>query len=227
MKKLFAIAAALALLLVAYLLAQRTNTRIATHTLSGFPVIEISGPLDPAGARKITAALLSAAKSAPPALIVAIDSPGGDLRGALDIADALAASPVPTIGYLREAVAATAYIVPAFDRIYFHPEAHCGSAEPVFAAGDPATESIQQKLAAYLRDKLSSHARSKGHDPAIFLALTNADFEFKRGETIVKPKGSLLLLDAAQALDLKLSSGTFADLESLATHLAHAPRQAP
>ena len=213
MKKLLRTLALLvvALGLVAWSVYRKTDTVVAVGAASGMPLIEISGPLDAAGARKVVSALQRAEQNRPAMILVSFDSPGGEIAGTLKVADLS----VPVIGWVKESQGGTVLLMAAVDRIYFSPAGVCASAASVVGSDNPDADRMMQKLQNLLATKISDWAEARGHDPDIFLALVDPNVELIRDGVVWKQKGQALVLTADEALKLGLSSGTAASPEEM------------
>jgi membrane-bound ClpP family serine protease len=102
-----------------YWLRNQTNTEITSYLVSGIPVLEIKGPIDGNGARKINEALLKIEKSDATSYILLIDTSGGEVHAGLRISERLLESEVKVYGLVKEAVALGIYIVSSTDEIIF------------------------------------------------------------------------------------------------------------
>ena len=204
-----------ALGLVAWSVYRKTDTVVAVGAASGMPLIEISGPLDAAGARKVVSALQRAEQNRPAMILVSFESPGGEIAGTLKVADTLAGLSVPVIGWVKESQGGTVLLMAAVDRIYFSPAGVCASAASVVGSDNPDADRMMQKLQNLLATKISDWAEARGHDPDIFLALVDPNVELIHDGVVWKQKGQALVLTADEALKLGLSSGTAASPEEM------------
>ena len=157
------------------------------------------------------------------AVVIDMETPGGELGVTLDIMEALDKFEGETLIYVnKEAISAGAIISSVADEIYFAPGSVIGAAAAVSGGGAEIADTMKQKINSYLNAKVRSFNSGKGYRSEVIRAMMDADFEFKIGETVIKPKGELLSLtdteaaktygEPAQAL---LSAGTRATLEEL------------
>ena len=118
-----------------YWLRNQTNTEITSYLVSGIPVLEIKGPIDGNGARKINEALLKIEKSDATSSILLIDTPGGEVHAGLRISERLLESEVKVYGLVKEAVALGIYIVSSTDEIIFLIDGIAGTAAAIVRNG--------------------------------------------------------------------------------------------
>lgn len=201
--------------LVAWVVYQKTDTVVAVSEVSGVPLIEISGALDAAGARKIVRALQEAERNRPAMILVSVDSPGGEIGGTLNVADTLAGLSVPVVGWVKESLGGTVLLMAALDRLYFSPTGVCGSAAIAMPSAGPGEDPAVQKLRSYLATKIRAWSKTNGHDSDILVALVDPSVELIRDGVIWKQPGQALALTADEALKLRLSSGTAASPEEI------------
>lgn len=157
------------------------------------------------------------------AVVLDMDTPGGELGVTLEIMEALDKFSGETLVYVNdEAISAGAIISSVADEIHFAPKGIIGAAAAVSGGGEDIKETMKQKINSYLAAKVLSFNEGNGFRAEVIKAMMNADYEFKIGETVIKPKGELLTLTAAGAgkrygdpsVPL-LSAGTHETLEAL------------
>lgn len=156
-------------------------------------------------------------------VVIDMETPGGDLGTTLEIMAALDKFEGTTIVYVnKEAISAGAIISSAADEIYFSPGGVIGAAAAVSGGGEDVPATMKQKINSYLSAKVRSLSAGKAHRADAVRAMMDADFEFKIGEVVVKPKGELLSLTADEAAKIYgeppaplFSSGTRDTLEDL------------
>lgn len=157
------------------------------------------------------------------AVVIDMETPGGELGVTLEIMEALDKFDGETLVYVnKEAISAGAIISSVADEIYFAPGSVIGAAAAVSGGGAEIADTMKQKINSYLNAKVRSFNSGKGYRSEVIRAMMDADYEFKIGETTIKPKGELLSLtdteaartygEPARAL---LSAGTRATLEEL------------
>ncbi|HEX5725894.1 MAG TPA: NfeD family protein [Longimicrobiaceae bacterium] len=141
------------------------------------------------------------------AVILEMDTPGGGVDAAEQIADALHDSRVPTFAFVNpRALSAGALIALATDGIYMRPGASLGAATPVFGDGSKAPE----KYVSAMRSEFRALAEARGLDPAIAEAMVDEDVEVPG----VDARGKLLTLSTAGAVRVGYAREA-ADLEAV------------
>lgn len=151
--------------LVAWVVYQKTDTAVTVGEVAGVPLIEISGTLDGAGARKIVQALQKAEGNRPAMILVSFDSPGGEIGGTVSVADVLAGLSVPVVGWVKESLGGTVLLMAAVDRLYFSPTGVCGGAAIAMPSAGAGEDPAVKKLQGYLATKIRAWSKTKGHDP--------------------------------------------------------------
>jgi membrane-bound serine protease (ClpP class) len=157
------------------------------------------------------------------AVVIDMETPGGELGVTLEIMEALDKFEGETLVYVnKEAISAGAIISSVADEIYFAPGSVIGAAAAVSGGGAEIADTMKQKINSYLNAKVRSFNAGKGYRSEVIRAMMDADYEFKIGETVIKPKGELLSLTDLEAAKIYgepaqtlLSAGTRATLEEL------------
>ena len=176
-------------------------------------VIDIDDTIDAGMAHRVQRAVDQAQRDGATAILLVLKTNGGVVDDANDIRDALQASGIPTIAYVKErAWSAGALIALACDKIYMAPGSSIGAAEPI-----PSTP----KYISALRAEFISLAQAHHRNPNIAAAMTDPD-------TVVpglKAKGQILSLSANDAQKWHFING-IADTEIGVLALAgiHQPR---
>lgn len=156
-------------------------------------------------------------------VVIDMETPGGELGVTLEIMEAIDKFEGETLVYVnKEAISAGAIISSAADEIFFAPGAVIGAAAAVSGGGAEIPETMKQKINSYLTAKIRSVSEGKGRRAEVIKAMMDADFEFRIGEEVIKPKGELLSLTAEEAARAYgeppaplLSAGTYGTLEAL------------
>jgi membrane-bound serine protease (ClpP class) len=134
-------------------------------------------------------------------IILDMKTPGGRLDTTFDILTALDKFPGKTITYINdEAISAGALISAATDEIWFSPSAIIGAAAPVTGGGEDIDVTMKQKIVSYLKARVRSISGEDENRAKAISAMIDADYELKFGDEIIKPKGELLTLTAAEAI---------------------------
>jgi membrane-bound serine protease (ClpP class) len=143
------------------------------------------------------------------AVVLDVDTPGGRVDAAEQIADAIADSPVPVYTYVnRRALSAGALIALATDGIYMRPGSTLGAATPVTGDGARASE----KIVSAMRSAFRSLAEARGLDPRVAEAMVDENV----GVPDLAEVGQLLTLSTEEAVRV----GYAAEVENLDDLLA-------
>lgn len=157
------------------------------------------------------------------AVILDMKTPGGALDATLEIMESLAKFPGTTITYINnEAMSAGAFISAATQEIWFAPSGIIGAAAPVSMGGQDVEATMRQKIVSYLKARIRAESEGKGYRGEVVSAMIDADYVLKVGDKVIKDKGELLSLTAAEAAktygeppQALLSAGTAKDLDEL------------
>ena len=134
-------------------------------------------------------------------VILDMETPGGRLDVTFDMLKAIDKFPGKVITYINtEAISAGALISAGTSEIYFAPTAIIGAAAPVSGAGVDIDETMKQKIVSYLKARVRAMSGDQENRAKAISAMIDADYELKIGEEIIKPKGELLTLTAAEAM---------------------------
>jgi membrane-bound serine protease (ClpP class) len=106
--------------------------------------------------------------------ILVVDTPGGRVDAALDIANALMELDCPVIAYIEStgAISAGALISFACDKMVMAPGTSIGAATP-FMPGVETDENIDEKSMSFVRSRFRALAEEKGHDPLLGEAMVD------------------------------------------------------
>lgn len=143
------------------------------------------------------------------AIILDINTPGGAVEAASEIAKSITATDIPLIAFVnKQALSAGAYIALNADQIYMTPGATMGAAAIIDGSGNAADE----KAASYWLAAMESAAQQSGRDPIYAKAMADKNIDLP---DLNAEKGKLLTLTPAYALQVKYSEGTVNDLNEL------------
>jgi membrane-bound serine protease (ClpP class) len=156
-------------------------------------------------------------------VVLDMKTPGGKVNVTLEIMEALDKFEGRTVTFVNdEAISAGAIIASVTDDIYFSPKGVMGAAEVVFGTGQDVGDSMKRKLNSYLKGKIEAFSDGQQTRSDVLRAMMDPEFEFKIGETVIKPKGELLTLTATTATELHgeppqplLATGVVADMDAL------------
>lgn len=157
------------------------------------------------------------------AVVLDMNTPGGELGVTLKIMEALDKFSGETLVYVnQEAISAGAIISSVADEIHFAPKGIIGAAAAVSGGGEEIPETMKQKLKSYMAAKVESFTQGKTYRAEVIKAMMDTDYELKVGDTVIKPKGELLTLTDVRAGALYgtppvplLSAGTHETLEAM------------
>ena len=114
--------------------------------------IPVTGVVELGLAPFISRSLDEAAEAGAVAAVLDIDTPGGRVDAAQQIADALGDARIPVYAYVnRRALSAGALIALATDRIYMRPGSSLGAATPVTGEGEKASEKMVSAMRSEFR----------------------------------------------------------------------------
>ncbi|MED0869118.1 NfeD family protein [Bacillus spizizenii] len=146
-------------------------------------------------------------------IILDINTPGGLVKSAIDIADSVTESEIPVTAYVnKRALSAGAYIALQADNIYMAPGGKMGAAAIIDGKGNAADQKAESLWLAELEDAAVKNNR----DPKYALAMADRDIDAKEAGA---PKGDLLTLNADKAIDVGYSEGTADNLSALVKKL--------
>lgn len=142
-------------------------------------------------------------------IILNINTPGGAVESALEIADTINRADIPVTAYVnKRALSAGAYIALQADGLYMAPGGKMGAAAIIDMNGNAADKKAESLWLAELEDA----AAKNGRDPKYARAMADADVDAKE---VGAPKGDLLTLNPEKASFAGYSEGTAASLDEL------------
>jgi membrane-bound serine protease (ClpP class) len=148
-------------------------------------------------------ALKEAEREKASAVVIDMDTYGGEIKAANSSMDALLKTRVPTYIYINpRAISAGALIALATQKIYMSPSAVIGAAAPVMAGGEDLPKTMTDKTVSALSAMARAAAEKNGHRPELADAFISKDKEVKIGDVVVHKADSLLTLSASEAAKL-------------------------
>ncbi|MDM5293856.1 nodulation protein NfeD [Peribacillus simplex] len=146
---------------------------------------------------------LTTAEAADADLVVfEVNTPGGAVDAAGEIAKLLSDSPIKTVAYVNNrALSAGAYISLSADEIYMVPSATMGSAAVIDSSGNAAGKKAQ----SYWLAAMKTAAEQNGRDPIFAQAMADDDIDLPEYGA---ERGKLLTFTAEQAKKAGYSEGT-------------------
>jgi membrane-bound serine protease (ClpP class) len=137
------------------------------------------------------------------ALILNMDTPGGDLKATDHIVQALSKVTYPTFTYVNtNAGSAGALISLGTGQVYMAPVSAIGAAAPVLSGGAEVPETMNAKVVSYYSGYFRSVAQRNGYNPNLVDAFMNLKKEVKIGDRVLNPEGALLTLSAQEAVEV-------------------------
>lgn len=134
-------------------------------------------------------------------IIFEIDTPGGRVDSATQIAKLLQTIEMPTTAYIvNEALSAGSYIALNLDSIYMQPNATMGASAVITTDGTMADEKAQSAWIAMMK----SAAESKGRDPIYAIAMADPTVDLPEYGA---PKDKLLTLTPTEAEEVGYAEG--------------------
>ena len=143
------------------------------------------------------------------AIILDVNTPGGDLSVTLDYIAALQKFPGKTIAFVNpDAISAGAYISGAAEKIFFSPTGKIGAAAVVSGNGEDVDKTMKMKIDSYLSALTKTFSKENPRRADVLRAMFDSDYVLKiDGEVLkdkngdpVKPAGTLLTLTADEAM---------------------------
>ncbi|WP_432776727.1 nodulation protein NfeD [Brevibacillus gelatini] len=145
-------------------------------------------------------------------VILHINTPGGEVDAADQIGQLIRQSPMRTIAYIdNQAFSAGTYIALNANEIVMTPGSSIGAATPIDLAGNAA----DIKFISGWSKKMSAAAGLNNRNPDVARAMVEIDTEFPG----LKPKGTVLSLDAQQAKALGYADRVVSGKEELLASL--------
>jgi membrane-bound serine protease (ClpP class) len=164
-------------------------------------VVPLSGEVSDAQTVFLRRTLKQAETDKASAYVIEMNTPGGELGAAVDILQLLLKARIPTYTWVNSnAGSAGALIALGTDHIYMAPVSAIGAAAPVNSDGADIAETMKAKVVSYYSGYFRSAAEAKGRNPGLAEAFIDKDKEFKIGNDVISPKGSLLTLSAQEAV---------------------------
>ena len=134
------------------------------------------------------------------AIVLDMDTYGGEVKAALDSMDALMKTQVPTFTFINDkAISAGSMIALATQKIYMTPTAVIGAAAPVLADGADLSKTMADKTVSMLSAKVRAASQKNGHSAEIAEAFISKEKEIKIGDIVIDRADSLLTLSAEEA----------------------------
>lgn len=151
----------------------------------------------------------TAEKDGAEAIIFEINTPGGVVAAANDIAKLFDSTDLKTISFVnKQALSAGAYIALNTDEIYMTPGSTMGAAGIITGDGNAADKKSQ----SYWKSAMRAAAEQNGRDPIYAMAMADEDIHLPQYDA---EKGKFLTLTPEQAVEVGYSEGTVKSLQQL------------
>ncbi|MGE6629254.1 NfeD family protein [Bacillus sp. NPDC077027] len=142
-------------------------------------------------------------------IILNINTPGGAVDAALEMADTIRSSDIPVTAYVNHrALSAGAFLALNADQIYMSPSGKMGAAAIIDGEGNAADKKSESLWLA----EMSDAAEKKGRNPKYALAMADVDVDAKEAGA---PKGELLTFNTKRALQFGYAEGEAKNLDDL------------
>lgn len=172
-------------------------------------VIKLEGTVEKGLSQYIKKTISEANSKGVDHIILEIDTFGGEVEAAIEIADTLRSSNIPVTAFInKRAISAGAYIALNAEQIYMAPGSKMGSAAIITGDGNAADDKSQSLWLAELKEA----AEHNGRNPEYALAMADKDVDLPQYGA---GKGDLLTLEAKQALEVGYSEGTVNNIDTL------------
>lgn len=136
------------------------------------------------------------------AIIFEMNTYGGRLDAAEEITSVLNHAKIPTYTFINtNAGSAGSLIALATQHIYMAPVSAIGAAAPVLPTGEDLPLTEREKTISYWSALIRGSAMKNGHNPDVGEAFMNKEKEVKIGDRVVHAKGTLLTLNAQEAME--------------------------
>jgi len=111
-------------------------------------------------------------------IVFDMDTPGGEIQAAIDIAKYIKSLPVPTVAWINDqAYSAGILIASACDEIIMSPSSNTGVSAPVSGGGQNIDSDMKEKVLAVLLSEFKDNARNNGYDYPLLHAMVELGVE--------------------------------------------------
>lgn len=184
-------------------------------------VVPVVGAISEARFFFLRRALKKAEAGGASAMVLDMDTPGGELKATEQIVQMLMKSSVPVYTYVNtNAGSAGALIALGTKKVFMAPVSAIGAAAPVASSGEEISATMNAKIVSYYSGYFRSVAQLNGYHPELVDGFMNLDKEVKIGDEVINPKGALLTLSAQEAVKVignrpLLASGIARDMNEV------------
>ena len=171
------------------------------HAAEVVVVVPLKGQVSQAQFFFLRRALKEAERAEARAVVLDMDTYGGEVEACKQMQNALAQVKMRTLTYINpNAGSAGALIAISTKDIYMAPISAIGAAAPVMAGGQDLSKTLEDKQVSFLSSYFSSVAEKNGHDPQIAKAFIDKNQSVVIGGQTIHEKGSVLTLSAQEAV---------------------------
>ncbi|MCX6967801.1 MAG: hypothetical protein NTZ46_08510 [Verrucomicrobia bacterium] len=164
-------------------------------------VIPLKGQVSQAQFFFLRRALKEAERADAKAVVLDMDTYGGEVDACISMQKALSQSKMRTFTYINpNAGSAGALIALSTREIYMAPISAIGAAAPVMAGGQDLSKTLEEKQVSFLSNYFASVAEKNGHDPQIAKAFIDKNQAVVIGGQTIHEKGAVLSLSAQEAV---------------------------
>lgn len=165
-------------------------------------IVPLQGEISPSLVTFLRRAVKTAESADAAALVLDMNTYGGRLDSAEEITNILNRAKIPTYTYINtNAGSAGSLVALATRHIYMAPVSAIGAAAPVLPTGEDLPATMRDKTISYWSALVRGSAVRNGHNPDVGEAFMNKEKEVKIADRVVHAKGSLLTLNAQEAIE--------------------------
>ena len=185
----------------------------------------------------LRAGLEKARAAGPRYIVLAINSPGGNIGQMVEMIDLLtnASKDFQIVAYVKEAYSAAAVIAMSCPQVVMRPRASIGATVP-FRMTENGPEDVAAKFRSVIEARMRAAVARGGHADLLIRGMSEMDLELFLDEehgkpvlrtsapgTVIKSKGQILTLTADEAVKCGLADGTAADMAELGKRVVGSP----
>ncbi|CAG9619361.1 NfeD family protein [Sutcliffiella rhizosphaerae] len=176
-------------------------------------VIPIKGNVEKGLLAFINRSIDTAEKQGADLIVFDINTPGGLVDAASEIADSFRGTTIETIAFVNNrALSAGAYLALYADRIYMTPSASMGAAAVITGDGNAADDKSQ----SYWLNEMKNAAELNGRDPKYAMGMADKEIDLPE---VGAERGKLVTLGPNNALEVGYSEGTVNNLDDLLSQI--------
>ena len=179
-------------------------------------VVPIDGAIEMGLRHVVARALREADENEASLIVLEIDTLGGGVEAAVQIAEMMMETSHSTVAFInKRAVSAGALLALSCKKIITHPGGKMGAATPVMMTPGSQPQPTGEKYVSYVRAEFRSAAERNGHPRDIAEAMVDPDVEIPN----VIQEGKLLTLAAEQSLRVNMAEAMVESQDDLLNYL--------